>query len=76
MSREKPFIASVTARDDVFPGQQPFAEGGLTGREMAAYNWADHPLGLPQHWDPLLAAHSFDSQKQALIRAYELATVS
>ncbi len=56
MSREKPFIASVTARDDVFPGQQPFAEGGLTGREMAAYNWADHPLGLPQHWDPLLFA--------------------
>ena len=31
---------------------------------------------LSQHWDPLLAAHSFDSQKQALIRAYELATVS
>ena len=31
---------------------------------------------LSQHWDPLRAAHSFDSQKQALIRAYELATVS
>ena len=41
---------------DAIAGRTFFAEGGQTGRELAAFDWTTHPLGHPQDWDPLLLA--------------------